>query len=246
MKLQHLAVIFVIIIVPISLVMASYIQNQIDAIAMQTDYDRTLISATYDAVKAFQLNTVNNKYSNISDSKIRDIEASVNTFYNSLISSMLEYAISIDDLQAYVPAMLFTLYDGYYIYSSYDNVYSTTGTGEDEKVNIKLDGKNFQNGLKPYVYYSAKYRLRNGNIIVVNYTLDNAITVYGDLGSGYITKSGYLINPDYVQNVNEGAKTLTYDGVTIKPEALKEKLITIDDQGTGSTSEGEYYYIYYN
>ena len=129
MKLQHLAVIFVIIIVPISLVMASYIQNQIDAIAMQTDYDRTLISATYDAVKAFQLNTVNNKYSNISDSKIRDIEASVNTFYNSLISSMLEYAISIDDLQAYVPAMLFTLYDGYYIYSSYDNVYSTTGTG---------------------------------------------------------------------------------------------------------------------
>lgn len=246
MKLQHLAVIFVIIIVPISLVMASYIQNQIDAIAMQTDYDRTLISATYDAVKAFQLNTVNNKYSNISDSKIRDIEASVNTFYNSLISSMLEYAISIDDLQAYVPAMLFTLYDGYYIYSSYDNVYSTTGTGEDEKVNIKLDGKNFQNGLKPYVYYSAKYRLRNGNIIVVNYTLDNAITVYGDFGSGYITKSGYLINPDYVQNVNEGAKTLTYDGVTIKPEALKEKLITIDDQGTGSTSEGEYYYIYYN
>ena len=62
MKLQHLAVIFVIIIVPISLVMASYIQNQIDAIVMQTDYDRTLISATYDAVKAFQLNTVNNKY----------------------------------------------------------------------------------------------------------------------------------------------------------------------------------------
>ena len=83
MKLQHLAILFILIIVPISLVMASYIQNQIDAIAIQTAYDKNLISATYDAVKAFQLNTTNNKYSSISDSKIRDIEASVNTFYNS-------------------------------------------------------------------------------------------------------------------------------------------------------------------
>ena len=236
MKLQHIAVLFIIIIVPISLVMASYIQNQIDAISMQTDYDRMLISATYDAVKAFQLNTINNKYSSVSDSKIRDIEASVNTFYNTMMSSMLEYALSVKNLQAYIPAMLFTLYDGYYIYSSYDNVYSLIGSGENEKVNIKLDGNNYENGLKPYVYYSAKYKLNNGNIIVVNYTLDNEITVYGDLGEGYVTKSGYLINPDFVQNVNEGAKTLTYDGVTIKPEELKEHLITIEDQETGRTA----------
>ena len=245
MKLQHIAILFIIIIVPISLVMASYIQNQIDAISMQTDYDRMLISATYDAVKAFQLNTINNKYSSVSDSKIRDIEASVNTFYNTMMSSMLEYALSVKNLQAYIPAMLFTLYDGYYIYSSYDNVYSLIGSGEDEKVNIKLDGNNYENGLKPYVYYSAKYKLNNGNIIVVNYTLDNEITVYGDLGEGYVTKSGYLINPDFVQNVNEGAKTLTYDGVTIKPEELKEHLITIEDQETGRTAQGDYHYIFY-
>ena len=139
MKLQHLAIIFVIIIVPISMVMASYIQNQIDAIQMQTAYDNGLINATYDAVKAFQINTTNNKYSSISDSKIRDIEASVNTFYNSLLTSTSEYALSAEDLQIYVPALLFTLYDGYYIYSSYDNVYSTVGVDEDEKVSINLD-----------------------------------------------------------------------------------------------------------
>ena len=247
MKLQHLAIVFVIIIMPISLIMASYIQNQIDAIEIQTAFDNGLINATYGAVKAFQLNTTNNKYSSISDSKIRDIEASVNTFYTLLLGSMENDAYSTNDLQMYVPALLYTLYDGYYIYSSYDNVYSTTGADEDEKVQITLDGNNFQNGLKPYVYYSAKYKLRNGNIIVVNYTLDNEITVYGDFGGneGYVTKSGYLINPDLVTNVNTGSKTLTYDGITIEPEELTEHLITIEDQTTGATKSDDYRYIFY-
>ena len=247
MKLQHLAIVFVIIIMPISLIMASYIQNQIDAIEIQTAFDNGLINATYGAVKAFQLNTTNNKYSSISDSKIRDIEASVNTFYTLLLGSMENDAYSTNDLQMYVPALLYTLYDGYYIYSSYHNVYSTTGADEDEKVQITLDGNNFQNGLKPYVYYSAKYKLRNGNIIVVNYTLDNEITVYGDFGGneGYVTKSGYLINPDLVTNVNTGSKTLTYDGITIEPEELTEHLITIEDQTTGATKSDDYRYIFY-
>ncbi len=247
MKLQHLAIIFVIIIVPISMVMSSYIQNQIDAIKMQTAYDNRLINATYDAVKAFQLNTTNNKYSSISDSKIRDIQASVNTFYNSLLTSTNEYALSAEDLQVYVPALLFTLYDGYYIYTSYDNVYSTVGVDEDEKVSINLDGNNYQTGLKPYVYYSAKYKLNNGNVIVVNYTLDNEITVYGDFGGtdGYVTKSGYLINPDSVTNINETNKTLKYDGVLIEPEILTEHLLTIENQETGETKAGDYRYIFY-
>ena len=247
MKLQHLAIIFVIIIVPISMVMASYIQNQIDAIKMQTVYDKSLINATYDAVKAFQINTTNNKYSSISDSKIRDIEASVNTFYNSLLTSTDEYVLSASDLQIYVPALLFTLYDGYYIYSSYDNVYSTVGVDEDEKVSIDLNGKNYQTGLKPYVYYSAKYRLNNGNVIVVNYTLDNEITVYGDFGGtdGYVTKSGYLINPDLVTNIDEANKALRYDGVLIEPELLTEHLLTIENQETGETKADDYRYIFY-
>ena len=162
MKLQYLAVICVLIIVPISMVMSVYIQNQIDAITLQSKYDSNLINATYDAVKAFQLNTVNNKYSGISNSKIRDIEASVNTFYNSLLTSMSEYVRSSDEIEQYTPALLYTLYDGYYIYTSYDNVYSTTqisGVGEDEdRVVIDTETKEYENGLKPYVYYSAKYR----------------------------------------------------------------------------------------
>ena len=221
MKIQHIAIIFVLIIVPISLIMASYIQNQIDAITLQTAYDANLINATHDAMKAFQLNTTNNMYSSISDSKIRDIQASVNTFYNSLNTSMAQYAQRAKDLEAYVPAILFTLYDGYYIYTSFDNIYSedeTTG-----KVNLNVNANNKVNGLKPYIYYSAKYKLDNGNIISVNYTLDNLITVYGDVGDGYETRTGYLIDPSDV--IINSDKSVEYDGVTITDESLSEHLL---------------------
>ena len=42
MKIQHLAVIFVIIIIPISFAMSQYLQNQIDTIKLQTAYTANL------------------------------------------------------------------------------------------------------------------------------------------------------------------------------------------------------------
>lgn len=250
MKLQHLIIIFIAIIMPISMVMASYIQNQIDVISLQTSYTSNLNTATYDAMKAFQINTVNNKYSSISDSKIRDIEASVKTFYNSLGTAMSTYVSSQKELSLFVPAILFNLYDGYYIYSSYNNTYfpREVEQGTNIKVDIQDGIVNYQDALKPFIYYSCKYKL-GAKDIVINYTLDNAITVYGDVGdgNGYQTRSGYLINPDYVTNVNEGAKTLNYNGVQIGPETLTEHLLTIetDASGTEHEQEGDYQYIVY-
>lgn len=245
MKLQHLAIIFVLIIVPISLIMASYIQNQIDAITLQTAYDANLINATHDAMKAFQLNTTNNMYSSISDSKIRDIQASVNTFYNSLNTSMAQYVQTAREFEAYVPAILFTLYDGYYIYTSFDNVYSENAG----KVDLDVDVNNKENGLKPYIYYSAKYKLHNGKIIAVNYTLDNLITVYGDVGDGegYQTKTGYLIDPNAIE-VNEANKTVKYNGVTIGEEELSEHLLYLDGSSSNraTVAEGTFTYVFYN
>ncbi len=242
MKLQYLAVIFVIIILPISMVMSSYIQNQIDTITLQTLYKTKLDNSTYDALKAFQINSVNNKYSSISNSKIRDIEASINTFYNSMKTSMVS---SKEDVQTFIPAILFTLYDGYYIYSSYDNIVQVEKAEDEtiEKITTESN-RNYQYGLRPYIYYSCKYNL-NGKTIIVNYTLDNEITVYGDFGNGYETKSGYLIDPSKVTEINDSNKTLKYDGILIEPETLKEHLITVNDDGTPPT-EGEYAYIVYN
>ena len=75
------------------------------------------------------------------------------------------------------------------------------------------------------MYYSAKYALNNGDIVIINYTLDNYITVYGNAQAdgSYVARSGYLIDPSKVTNINENSKTLTYDGnVNIKPESLVE------------------------
>ena len=60
MKLQHLAVIFVIIIMPIALILSQYVDYHIDAINLRHTYDTKLLDATYYSIKAYQLNTVNN------------------------------------------------------------------------------------------------------------------------------------------------------------------------------------------
>ena len=82
MKLQQLAVIFVIIVLPISMVLAMYTDNNISVLEAQADYNDILLTATNDAVQAYQLNTLRNGYSTVNDSKIRDISASVNSFFN--------------------------------------------------------------------------------------------------------------------------------------------------------------------
>ena len=87
MSLQSLAVIFIIIVLPISMVLTVYVQNQVETLELQVSYDTKLMNATYDALKAFQLNTVNSSTSDIVNSKIRDIEASVNSFFNAIASN---------------------------------------------------------------------------------------------------------------------------------------------------------------
>ena len=185
MKTQYIAVIFVIIILPIAMTMAYHIGAQIDTIKLQTKYNAKLTNSTYDTMMAFQIKTANNRYSSVANSKIRDIEAAASTFYKSLSNNQL---LTKQDLSNYVPALVFTLYDGYYIYSKYDNVYGgSTVVGRPQIDDTELKKSEYENeGLKPYVYYSCRFK--NGTKdFVVNFTLDNAITIYGDLGEGYKT-----------------------------------------------------------
>lgn len=236
MKLQGLTIIFLIIILPISLVLNEYVQANIKTLTNQTSYNTRLMDATYDAVKSFQLNTVNNRFSTVSDSKIRDLEASISTFYNTLATSMNASGYSQADLQNYIPAVVYTLYDGYYIYSKYTNF----ATNETEY------------GVKPYIYYSARYVVGNGELydFVVNYTLDNYISVKGIVQGEYINISGFLINPKKVTDISASDSagyptSLRYDGLLIQGENLKENLIIINDKNQAETAR-EYTYYFYN
>ena len=57
MKLQHFAVIFVIIVLPISFLLSMFMQSKIDEINLKAEYDSRISDATYDGIKAFELNT---------------------------------------------------------------------------------------------------------------------------------------------------------------------------------------------
>ena len=237
MKIQELAIIFIIIILPISLVLSVYTQNQVQTINTQTLYDNRLTSATYDAMRAYQLNAANSTTSDMSNSKTRDIEASVSAFRNSIMTAFELNGFTANELNSYIPALVYTMYDGLYIYSPYSNIAEVnTDANADEEVKIKTEGQK-EYGLKPYISYSCRYKTTNIDV-VITYSLDNHIAVKGMIGRKYVNKEGYLIdgiecsiNPDEEIKINdeiEKAK-ITYNGIEIGTESLKEYLpLSID------------------
>ena len=174
MSLDKLAIIFFIIILPISIVLIAYSNAQVNTLNMQVSYDGKLKSATYDAVKAFQTNTLNSSTSDLANSKIRDIEASVNAFFNSMSTNFNVAGYNTTTLQEYVPALVYTMYDGYYIYSPYintlpENTYAITkddGSTVDDDTNATYKYNEKLYGLKPYIYYSCEYKKGDNNFVI--------------------------------------------------------------------------------
>ncbi len=235
MKIQHLAVIFIIIVLPISLVLSVYTGNMVKVSNKQASYDALLLDSTYDAIRAYQMNTLNNHYSSESNSKIRDINASINSFFNSLATGLSGSGYTKTDLNTYVPSLLYTLYDGYYVYGCYKNVASIS----DNKPQYSSDSNvssDTEYGLKSYVYYTCEYKDANKYDIIINYTLDNYISIYGtysdDAGNEkYIAASGYYINTNGIQKINDKKYTVETNGktTTIEPEVLGEYISTTDN-----------------
>lgn len=221
MKIQNLAVIFIIIILPISLTLSSYTKSQMQTLNLQISYDSKLDNATYDALKAFQLNTKNSSTSDIANSKLRDIEASVNSFFNSLSSNFNMAGYNQSILKTFVPALVYTMYDGYYIYSPYNN--DLTNLSTEEKTKLESNKKaTYHNGdiitgLKPYIHYSCRYVKGNNIDVVITYSLDNYITVQGKVDNQPVYKYGYLLD-----NVTVNGGTVYYRGVQIEGEKLTQ------------------------
>lgn len=190
-KLQHLAVIFIIVMLPLTMVLSVYISTQIDTMNLQTAYITKLHDATHDAIEAFQLNTRNNEYSTVADSLKRDVAAAINTFFTSLAQNIGMSGYAEQELQPYIPAIACTMYDGYYIYSP-----TKTGTGAEDIENV----------LKQYIYYTARY-VGIDTDVIINYSLDSYISIYGKVNNEYVSRSGYLI--PYGSN---GITKINYEG----------------------------------
>lgn len=247
MKLQNMTVIFIIIMIPIIIVTSYYIGLQIKTITMQKDYTVKLQTAAKDSIQALEINTVewNSSSSNLADSKRRDVLAAINTFTTSLANSMGIGGAGKERIQTYIPAIAYTMYDGYYIYSA--SKVDTQDTDENGLTQFNSDGtintkgESYQYILKPYSPYSARY-VNSFTDITVNYTLDNYIKIYGTVKEDYVTKEGYLVVCDDdagVKSVSENSISgIKYRGATITPEYLTEQ-IYIEGEGVK-----EYTYIY--
>lgn len=209
MKLQHIAVIFAIIVIPITLILSAYIGTQIDTASLQQSYNTKLMDATHDAVVAFELNTANNIYSANADSMRRDIQASINTFTTTLATNLGISSSNAQAIMPYIPAILITLYDGYYIYSPSEYTYKTKVKNEGNNKWEEDTQTGYTHILKPYIYYSKKYEDSDGDYIIVNYTLDNYVTLYGRIENTVISKSGYLSTNDTRDSIDGNGENLS-------------------------------------
>lgn len=89
----------------------------------------------------------------------------------------------------YIPAVAYTLYDGYYIYSLSEK---SDSPGQYEHV------------LQPFIPYTEMLtKEASDDWIVINYTLDNYITIYGEISGDKIERNGFLTSGPY-ETVEDG------------------------------------------
>lgn len=247
MKLQNLSIIFIIIMLPIILVVSYYLNLQKSTLSMQMSYDQKLLESTKEAIEAFEVNTTewNEVYSNLSDSKRRDVTASINTFITSLSNNLGISGVAKENLLSYIPAIAFTLYDGYYVYAptytpvvatkedgtaQYDNATGNllykkeTGSGTTDAVSAAKT--EYKHTLTTHLPYSKRYTW-GANSVVIEYTLDNYIKVYGKIDGKVVEKEGNLIyvNSSNTGQIKEDKIDVKWNGNVITAEELTEQVM---------------------
>lgn len=115
MKVQNLAIIFIVIILPLLMILGYYLNLQRETLQLQSEYNTKLSSSVKEGIKAYEINTVN--WREVQGEERRNVTASVNTFLTSLANNMGVAGTSKEYISNYVPAVAMTMYDGYYIYS---------------------------------------------------------------------------------------------------------------------------------
>lgn len=241
MKYQNFAIIFVIIILPISIVLSYYIQSQTDTLTLQTRYQSKLNDSTYDAISAYQMNSLNTQ--RVTGESVKSyVLASVNTFFTTLATNLGMSSASKSRLQTYIPAILFTTYDGYYIYSP--TKLAEVATNPDDGVGLLTEEKDIvyidRDAQEDY-QYTSQYesevdRIINGGGLSSNFTTnpDDAKIEYN-----YMLKPFIYYSAQYKKNNNyDFIASYTLDNyVTVYGTRDKTKAATDSDRGNWATND---------
>lgn len=121
MKVQNLAIIFLVITIPLIMIVSYYLHLQQETLKLQAEYDTKLSASTKEAIKAFEVNTVDwsekegRKKTSLNNRG--EAEAMINTFTTSLANNLRLSGTAKEYMLNYIPAVALTMYDGYYVYS---------------------------------------------------------------------------------------------------------------------------------
>lgn len=257
MKVQNLAIIFLVITIPLIMILSYYLNLQQKTLKLQAEYDTKLAESTKEGIKAFEVNTVDwaewvLKQTNETDRN--NATAAINTFITSLANNLHISGTAKELMMDYLPAIAVTMYDGYFVYTptykpvtaefeglqifaddtatgnkvktdtykstvlyvaetggetyQYDRPDGTTASISGLTTDITKAKKELTHGLNNKITYSARYKKAGGTDVVVDYTLDNKISVYGKVDeasaygmlmlaqapyTGNVSRSGYLV-----------------------------------------------------
>lgn len=304
MSIQNLSIIFIVIAIPIIIVSSYYVTQQQETLKMQASYDSKLGEATREAIKAYEINTVD--WANEKENTRKHTMAAMNVFMTSLANQLNISGTAKEYMQNHIPAIAMTMYDGYYIYApdyvpvtlknedgtqlfydSENDILTTESESaleedlaiiyepaKDKEKSLEYNSKTYNfvtkinEAKKDYIYtltnqipYSERYNPNSSIDVVINYTLDNLLYVYGYVNGNYIERKGYLLNfgdtrisaiPQVKENepdtLKEGSTfVVSYDSGTmsdtysIAGEYLKEQILYFED---GEYKLGTFNYVY--
>ena len=120
MKIQNLGIIFLVIAIPVLVLLSYYLNLQRDTLELQSQYATKLAEATKEGIKAFEVNTVDWREwvgDTTRTTTRNNAMAVVNTFITSLSNSLNLTGTAKEYITNYIPAVVMTMYNGYYIYA---------------------------------------------------------------------------------------------------------------------------------
>ena len=203
MKIQNLAIIFIVIILPLLFILGYYLNLQSETLELQAEYDTKLAASVKEGIKAYEVNTVN--WREVQGEERRNVTASMNTFITSLANNLGIAGTAKEYMINYIPAVVMTMYDGYYIYSP---TYSPNTIENDQGIQLYYD---------------------NTNAIVTTDTITNGNmndVIYEPSTSATNIKTGWYTYTD--ENGNEQKKSYTF--VTDAAQANKTYEHTVSNK----------------
>ena len=164
MKIQHWAIIFIIIILPFSIICRNTISKKNLLLRDETRINNIVDNATYDAVsQIIEISEELGYGKNIPITK-SVADAAIDRFFNTLSVNFnlpIGRELAEDYFCRYIPAIIIVGYDGLYVYS-----YEETNNG-------------YEFTLKPKIPYSYEYTLPGTTkTVTINFTLDNYVSMY--------------------------------------------------------------------